>query len=192
MKRNEKILLSSFGATGVVALILLYYTGWPIISFIAWIIMGMGLYEQSIDQISKETIINSANDESDKHNERKQKPENSIPINEIYKQEARNYIDCTGRSARGINQQVHIQYMDGSGDVTERDIIIRSLHGNSMGYEIDAECLLRNQPRTFESCRIQKLTDKTTGEVVVDNVTAWLRDNIAAKHLWNKPHKSPL
>lgn len=61
-----------------------------------------------------------------------------------------------------------INYEDGRGLKTERDIQVKRVHENDGQYAIDALCLLRNAHRCFLEHRIQKAVNLDTGEILGD------------------------
>lgn len=63
---------------------------------------------------------------------------------------------------------IGILYRDTRGQVSERVIRCREVLQSGRYHYINADCLLRNAPRTFRLDRIEEVIDYSTGEVLAD------------------------
>lgn len=76
-------------------------------------------------------------------------------------------------SPRKISGNLHIEYTDGAGSRTSRDIRLMKYGAWEGGAMIWAYCNLRHANRTFRTDRIISCTDLDSGEVI-ENLEAWL------------------
>jgi len=81
-----------------------------------------------------------------------------------------------------VTSNLEIEYRDGNGDKTKREISVREFDNDLYGGIIMAHCHLRNATRTFRFDRIISAVDTDSGEVI---------PNIK-EHLLSLYHASPL
>jgi hypothetical protein len=77
------------------------------------------------------------------------------------------------QSPRNVKANLRIEYRDGSGSVTKRDIQVMKYGPWDGGAILWAYCQLRQANRTFRTDRIISCTDLDTGEVI-EELEAWL------------------
>lgn len=83
------------------------------------------------------------------------------------------------QSPRNISANLHIDYKDGAGSQTSRDIRLMKYGPWDGGAILWANCNLRQANRTFRTDRILSCTDLDTGEII-DNLENWLNQRYMA------------
>lgn len=83
------------------------------------------------------------------------------------------------QSPRNITANLRIDYRDGTGSRTSRDIRLMKYGAWEGGYILWAYCHLRQANRTFRTDRIITCTDLDTGEII-GNLEAWLIEKYQA------------
>lgn len=69
---------------------------------------------------------------------------------------------------RSAKKTVRMQYADGNGNATERDIDIRAYEPQGASGLVIAHCHLRGATRTFRFDRMRQVVDMETGEIIPD------------------------
>ncbi|WP_233808133.1 WYL domain-containing protein [Paraburkholderia sp. HP33-1] len=105
----------------------------------------------------------------------------ATPSSQVSSEHRRSFNDTYGptdryvqsESAITVIERLTIEYRDGIGEVTSRNITTR--HYDPEGGYILARCHLRNADRTFRIDRIVQAVDTETGEITTTKLRSWLR-----------------